>query len=137
MVKRIDRIILRAADTLNGTPAAYGVTELERLSDGTDRELPMRDVDVSLLGSIAAQFNIGVLQTSTAWQAEKTTLIAERDAAKQELADIYELLGADPKIAEIKKQQAFDKAELEIAEAIKRKNDLVNPKAVEAEATKQ
>jgi len=56
----------------------------------------------------------------------------DRDTAKQEVADIYELLGADPKIAAIKKQQAIAKVESEIAEVIKRKDDLVNPKAVDA-----
>jgi len=56
----------------------------------------------------------------------------DRDTAKQEVVDIYELLGANPNIAAIKKQQAIAKVESEIAEAIKRKDDLFNPKAVDA-----
>ena len=74
MVKRIDRVILRVTDELTGTPACYGVTELERLSDGTDRELQMREVDLSNLGPIVSQFNLGVVGENDALRAAKTEL---------------------------------------------------------------
>jgi len=80
MVKRLDRIILRAADALNNTPAAFGVTELERLPDGTDREVPMREVDVSLLGEIADKFNLGAVQENEALRSQVKAL-TERIAA--------------------------------------------------------
>jgi len=58
--------------------------------------------------------------------ANLATAQVESDAAKQEVIDIYELLGADPNIVALKKQQAIAQAEKEIADAIKRKDDLVN-----------
>lgn len=196
--KRFDRVILRFPDALNNTPACFGVTELERLPDGFDREVPMREIHFSLLGPIAGQFRLEVVQENELLRTEKATLETEktelatqvatltndkselsetilrldvtiatltaekfalqtqadkananyrtaidlltvdlvtasidRDLAKNEVADIYELLGADPKIADIKKQREIAKVEAEIAEAIERKDDLVNPKAVE------
>ena len=57
-------------------------------------------------------------------QIETTQAIEAKQAAEQEKQDIFDLLGADPKIAEIKKQMQIDAADAAIAEAIKRKEEL-------------
>ena len=57
-------------------------------------------------------------------QIETTQALVAKQAAEQEKQDIFDLLGADPKIAEIKKQMQIDAADAAIAEAIKRKEEL-------------
>jgi len=117
------------------------------------KQMDMVDLTEAELVALVPQFDLGMSQRHeaalqkqvddskaltdklsddlTTLQTDLATSRIDRDLAKQELADIYDLLGADPKIAEIKKQQAIARIESEIASAIKRKDDLVNPRAIE------
>jgi len=81
MVTRLDRIILKAADPLNNTPAAYGVTELERLPNGRDIDVPMRDIDAVELAAIAEGFSLDVLKENSDLKAEVASLNLQLEAA--------------------------------------------------------
>jgi len=114
---------LTDADEVFAVAQQARITELEAIKSALETEkatvISERDTATKTVETLSA--NLATANASLA------TATAERDAAKQELIDIYELLGADPNIAALKKQRAIAEAEKEIADAIKRKEDLVNP----------
>jgi len=126
---------LTDADEVFAVAQQARITELEAIKATLEKEkaiaITERDAATQAVETWNAEKASLTTNLATA-KANLTTAQVERNSAKQEVADIYDLLGADPKIAAIKKQQAIAKVESEIAEAIKRKDDLVNPKAVDA-----
>jgi len=74
-------VILKMADPFNNTPAAFGISELERQFDGSDREVPMRDVALADLPALVTQFNLGAIQQFEARNAEVASLTSAVEAA--------------------------------------------------------
>ncbi len=88
MVVRPERVIIKFADELIGSKAAFAVTGLQRVANGRDIEVPMWDIDAAELAQLANGFNLAATTQIETLTNENQSLQSELDAKTAEVASL-------------------------------------------------